>query len=99
VKFLSQAGKEVHLKLVAQAILTYCMSVFKLPGALCKEINGMMQRFWWGHKENQSKIHWMNWERMGRSKIEEGLGFVTWWFSIKLYWQNKFGGYSKIPIL
>jgi hypothetical protein len=28
-----------------------------------------------GHKENQSKIHWMNWERMGRSKIEEGLGF------------------------
>jgi hypothetical protein len=75
VKFLSQAGKEVLLKAVAQAIPTYCMSVFKLPGVLCKEINGMMQKFWWGHKENTSKIHWMSWERMGRSKANGGLGF------------------------
>ena len=46
VKFLSQAGKEILFKSMAQAILTYCMSVFKPPGTLCKEINGMMQKFW-----------------------------------------------------
>jgi hypothetical protein len=68
VNFLSQAGKEVLLKAVIQAIPTYCMSVFLLPVTLCKEINRLMQRFWWGHKENNSKIHWMSWEKMGVSK-------------------------------
>jgi hypothetical protein len=57
VNFLSQAGKEVLLKAVIQAIPTYGMSVFLLPVTLCKEINRLMQRFWWGHKENNSKIH------------------------------------------
>jgi hypothetical protein len=74
-KFLSQAGKEILLKAVVQVILTYCMSVFQLPKGLCKEINGMMQRFWWGHKENTSRIAWMSWERMGRAKSCGGLGF------------------------
>jgi hypothetical protein len=60
VKFLSQVGKEILLKAVVQAIPTYCMSVFLLPIILCKEINKLMQKFWWGHKENNSKIHWMS---------------------------------------
>jgi hypothetical protein len=34
-----------------------------------------MQRFWWGHKENDKKIHWMSWERMGESKAKGGMGF------------------------
>jgi hypothetical protein len=51
------------------------MSVFQLPKGLCKEINGMMQRFWCGHKENLSRIHWMSWERMGRAKSSGGFGF------------------------
>ncbi|XP_059446701.1 uncharacterized protein LOC132178276 [Corylus avellana] len=46
LNFLSQAGKEVLLKAVVQAILTYCMSVFQLPVVLCREINRMMKRFW-----------------------------------------------------
>jgi hypothetical protein len=75
VKFLSQAGKEILIKAVVQAIPTYCMSAFLLPNTLCKELNGFMQRFWWGHKENTSKIHWMSWERMGTAKERGGLGF------------------------
>jgi len=46
VKFLSQAGKEVLLKAVIQAIPTYCMGVLQLPIGLCKEINQLMQKFW-----------------------------------------------------
>jgi hypothetical protein len=46
VHFLSQAGKEVLLKAVVQAIPTYCMVVFELPNSLCKEVNAMMQSFW-----------------------------------------------------
>jgi hypothetical protein len=75
VKFLSQAGKEILLKAVVQAIPSYSMSVFLLPIGLCKEINRMMQKFWWGHKDNLSKIHWMSWERMGAAKNKGGLGF------------------------
>jgi hypothetical protein len=45
VKFLSQAGKEILLKAVVQAIPTFCMSVFLLPITLCKEINKLMQKF------------------------------------------------------
>jgi hypothetical protein len=40
------------------------MSIFQLPIGLCKEINGMMQKFWWG-----------KWDRMGVSKAQGGLGF------------------------
>jgi hypothetical protein len=55
--------------------ISCCMSVFQLPVVLCKELNGLMQRFWWGHKENTSKIHWMKWEKMGLSKSKGGMGF------------------------
>jgi ribonuclease HI len=63
------------LKAVVQAIPTYNMSMFLLPKSLCKEINSIMQRFWWGHKENDKKIHWMSWDKLGRSKAQGGLGF------------------------
>jgi hypothetical protein len=75
VNFLSQAGKEVLLKAVVQAIPTYCMGVFQLPITLCKDLNALMQNFWWSHMLKTSRIHWMSWERMGRSKAEGGLGF------------------------
>jgi hypothetical protein len=74
-KFLSQAGKEVLLKAVIQAIPTYTMSVFLLPKTLCKDINSMMAKFWWGHKHNDTRIAWMSWERMGRAKEKGGLGY------------------------
>jgi hypothetical protein len=73
LKFLSQAGKEILLKAVVQAIPTYYMSVFLLPKALCKEINSHMRKFWWGHKENIHRVNWMSWEKMGLSKEAEGM--------------------------
>jgi len=55
-KFLSQARNEILLKDVVQAIPTYCMSVFLLPVSLCKDLNQMMQKFWWRHMASDSKI-------------------------------------------
>jgi hypothetical protein len=75
IKFLSQAGKEVLLKAMIHAIPTYSMRVFLLPISLCKEINKLMQNFWWSHMSNNSKIHWMSWKKMGRAKSIGGLGF------------------------
>jgi hypothetical protein len=71
LKFLSQAGQEILLKAVIQAIPTYCMSVFMLPKTLCSKINSLMQQFWWG----ASGIHWMRWSKMGIPKSKGGMGF------------------------
>jgi hypothetical protein len=58
--FLSQAGMEILLKAVIQAIPTYCMSIFQLLISLCKDLNGLMQDFWWNHLSKSFKIHWMS---------------------------------------
>jgi hypothetical protein len=49
--FLSQVGKEIILKAVAQSIPTDTMSVFLLPKMSLHEINAMMQRYWCGQQE------------------------------------------------
>ena len=54
-KLLSQARK-VMIKVVIQSILAYSMNVFKLPFSLCKKIEMMIHRFWWGQGEAK-KIH------------------------------------------
>jgi hypothetical protein len=74
-KFLSQAGKEILIKAIVQAIPTYCMSVFLLPKVLCKSLNTLINKFWWGHKANHNRISWMSWERLGFSKARGGMGF------------------------
>ncbi|XP_062171134.1 uncharacterized protein LOC133876926 [Alnus glutinosa] len=74
-KFLSHAGKEILIKSVIQAMPTYTMSVFRLPKTLCRDINSMLGRFWWGNKENGSKMAWMAWSGLGRKKLDGGLGY------------------------
>ena len=44
-KLLSQAGREILLKAVVQAIPTFAMSCFKLPGGLCDEIEALIRKF------------------------------------------------------
>jgi hypothetical protein len=43
---MSRGAKEV-MKSVCQAIPTYVMGMFKLPGNLCEELNQMIRYFWW----------------------------------------------------
>ena len=58
-KLLFQADKEIMTKAVVQSIPTYSMSVFRLPIGLLKDIEAMIQKFWWGCPENSRKIHWV----------------------------------------
>ena len=61
-KLLSKAGKEVLIKAVAQAILTYTMSCFKIPDALCEELTSMIRNFWWGQKRDEKRMSWLSWD-------------------------------------
>ena len=56
-KFISKAGREVLIKMVAQAILTYSMSLFKLPKSICDIINSLLAKYWWRQSQDERKIH------------------------------------------
>ena len=73
-KLLSQVGKEVMIKVVIQSIPAYSMSVFKMPVSLCKEIETMICKFWWGHSDSK-KIHLVKWSSLCSSKSVGGMGF------------------------
>ncbi|CAN0921130.1 Transposon TX1 uncharacterized 149 kDa protein [Linum grandiflorum] len=47
---ISNAGREVLIKSVAQAIPTYYMNTFLLTNGMVKDIERMMNSFWWGTK-------------------------------------------------
>ena len=71
-KLLSNGGREILIKAVAQAMPTYIMSCFKLSKSLCKEMNSMMSNFWWGQKDKERKMAWISWEKLFTSKMEGG---------------------------
>jgi len=72
---LSQAGREVLIKAVVQAIPTYAMCCFKLPLGLCHEIEKLIRGFWWRQRGDRRKIHWIKWEEMCEPKSEGGMNF------------------------
>lgn len=72
---LSCAGREVLLKVNAQAVPTYPMSCFKLPPKVCKKITSYISNFWWGSSLDSHKIHWQNWSKLSQPKGEGGMGF------------------------
>ena len=74
-KLLSQAGREILIKAVVQAIPTYTMSCFKLPKGLINEIEGLIRKFWWGYRGEQKRIHWVSWEKLCLPKSDGGMGF------------------------
>lgn len=74
-KTLSQAGREVLIKSVAQAIPTYLISCLKLTKKLCDEINAVVRDFWLGQKRCEKKISWVSWETLCKKKDEGGMGF------------------------
>jgi hypothetical protein len=74
-KTLSMAGKETHLKAVAQAMSMFAMSIFKIPKNICKGITDAISQFWRGDDDNEKKIHWFTWWKLCIPKKRGGLGF------------------------
>ncbi|XP_020969282.1 uncharacterized protein LOC110267813 [Arachis ipaensis] len=74
-KLLNQAGKEVLIKAVIQAIPVYAMNVIKFPKSFCRKIESIIAKFWWTNNGKERSIHWKSWKKMTRSKLNGGLGF------------------------
>ncbi|GAA0167235.1 hypothetical protein LIER_22212 [Lithospermum erythrorhizon] len=56
-KLLSRVGKEILIRVVAEAIPSYAMQCFKLPVTLCHDLESLMAKFWWGSKEGKRKTY------------------------------------------
>ena len=67
-KLLSATGKEVLIKLVAQAIPVYSMPCFRLPRGVCDDVTSLIRQFWWGSKRGKRKATWVAWDVMIRPK-------------------------------
>lgn len=74
-KFISKAGREILIKIAAQAITTYSMSLSKLPKTICDGINSLLAKYWWGQNKDEKKIHWINWIKLCTQKKDGGMGF------------------------
>nr|XP_023887252.1 uncharacterized protein LOC111999356 [Quercus suber] len=74
-KLLTNAGKEILIKVVAQAVPSYTMSCFLLPNKLCDDLTGMTRKFWWGQANKERKLAWLSWEKLCMPKDRGGLGF------------------------
>jgi len=44
------------------------MQCFELPKSLCDELEGLCCNFWWGQKESERKLAWINWNKLCWSK-------------------------------
>jgi hypothetical protein len=75
IDLFGQAGREVLIKAVAQAIPAYSMSCFRLPIQLCRDLEAMIRRFWWSNNVEQRKINWVSWKKLCEPKKMGGMGF------------------------
>lgn len=84
----SIAKKELLMKAVLQAILTYIMSCYKLPLSLCHEINSIIADFWWESSMDDKKIHRVSWNKLCALKGLGGLGFRNFEDFNQAMWQR-----------
>lgn len=90
---LSQAGKEVLIKTVIQAIPSYLMNCFLFPIRTCQEIEKATTLFLWGSTIDDKKCHWAAWDILTTPKAAGGIGFreLHYIFSILRCLLNNFG--------
>lgn len=73
-KMFSTGGKEVLIKIVAQAISKYYMSCFCHSYKICAHIDTLCAKFWWSSMNTKKKIHWRKWSSLCSSKDQGSLG-------------------------
>ena len=54
-KYISKASHEILIKMVAQAIPTYSMCLFKIPRSICDHINSLLAKYWWRQNQEEKR--------------------------------------------
>lgn len=68
-------GRLTLINLVLTILLSYFMSIFKLPKWMIKKINQLKRAILWKGKEKVSGFHYLaNWDSICRSMEQGGLG-------------------------
>ncbi|KAL3819819.1 hypothetical protein ACJIZ3_005724 [Penstemon smallii] len=73
-KNLSQAGRGILVKSVAQSLPVYPMSTFLLPKTICYTLDKIMRKFWWGSNANGNSLMLKSWSSICLPKSKGGLG-------------------------
>jgi len=74
-KLVSWAGREVLIETVAQAFLTYVNEHLQTNKRDLSFNPSFIICFWWGHKQEGHKIHWVSSTTICKSKEDGGVGF------------------------
>ncbi|KAM6594072.1 hypothetical protein CsatA_001775 [Cannabis sativa] len=75
-RFLSTVGREVLLKIVAQALPSFAMSVFLLPLKTCSHLKSLMTKYWWS-LSGRKGVSWFIWRKLCKNKNSGGMGFQS----------------------
>lgn len=59
------------MKYVVQVIPSYVMGCFKLPNAICNQIESLTTRFHWS-ENTQEKRRFIGWEKLSNIQKERG---------------------------
>ncbi|KAA3488818.1 reverse transcriptase [Gossypium australe] len=51
------------------------MACFLIPKTLCKDLEGIIAKFWWQKSRNRKGLHWCAWKELCLLKEDGGLGF------------------------
>lgn len=74
-RWLTKAGKEILIKVIALALPTYVMSSFLLSLEICDKLASAIARYWWSTNPPKRGMHRARWEKLCYPKEEGGMGF------------------------
>ncbi|CAK8541019.1 unnamed protein product [Lathyrus sativus] len=63
------------IKSIMRDIFSYVMSIFILPDSIMKDIEKMLNSFWWGVGNNNKGIRWLAWDKFTCPKNEGSVSF------------------------
>nr|GEW85649.1 RNA-directed DNA polymerase, eukaryota, reverse transcriptase zinc-binding domain protein [Tanacetum cinerariifolium] len=71
---LSIGGRATFVSSVLGSLGTYYLSLFPMPITVCKKLESIRDRFFWGSDGSTKKLHWIAWNSVTASKRNGGLG-------------------------
>ncbi|XP_028090785.1 uncharacterized protein LOC114290973 [Camellia sinensis] len=72
-RFLSLAGRLTLIKAVLSSLPVCCLSLFKMPKGVAKELDKIQAAFLWGGSVIRSKLHMVKWFEVTRFGGDENL--------------------------